>query len=118
MVLDKLEADLALSGSPLSTPKIYIRAVGDLMESLSSVESLSVDQIKGHLASFGQFWFIASLKAGFMGVAGLSDGSFGWWGGFASGFPEGFRERLFSIGVLRTNKPVVHYSWATGLFVP
>ena len=79
MVLDKLEADLALSGSALSTPKIYIRAVGDLMESLSSVESLSVDQIKGHLASFGQFWFIASLKAGFMSIAGLSDGSFGWW---------------------------------------
>lgn len=42
-----------MSGSPLSTQKIYIRAVRDLMESLGSVpESLSVDQIKGHLAAY------------------------------------------------------------------
>lgn len=44
---------MSLSGSPLSTQKIYIRAVRDMMESLGSVpEKLQVDQIKGHLASY------------------------------------------------------------------
>ena len=40
-------------GNPLSTQKSYIRGVRDLMEGLQSVpEALTVDQIKGHLASW------------------------------------------------------------------
>lgn len=44
---------MVVSGSPMSTQKIYLRSVRDLMDSVGSVpEELSVDQIKGHLASF------------------------------------------------------------------
>lgn len=42
-----------LYGNPLSTQKSYIRGVRDLMEGLQSLpEDLTVDQIKGHLASW------------------------------------------------------------------
>jgi integrase/recombinase XerD len=48
-----MEAHMAVSGHPLSTQKPYLRSVRDLMESCGGVpESLSVDQIKGHLAGF------------------------------------------------------------------
>lgn len=68
-VIDKLEAHLSLSGSPLSTQKIYIRAVRDMMESLGSVpEALSVDQIKAHLAGFRSKLSSSALNSRVCGI--------------------------------------------------
>jgi len=60
---------LSLSGSPLSTQKIYIRAVRDLMESLGSVpEALNVDQIKAHLAGFRSELSSSALNSRVCGI--------------------------------------------------